>query len=128
MNKVKAPEGCKRIRVHFVCDCKHDGRHKARPVSDGHLTNAPLKSVHSGMVSLCGFHMVMFLTEPNNLEFWATNIGGASLESDTAEKVHIIGDKEFGDRHGHILVIRKALYGLRSSGQRWHDRLFDCLV
>ena len=61
MNKVKAPEGHKQIRVHFVCNCKHDGRHKARLVADGHLTNAPLESVYSGVVSLCGFCMVMFL-------------------------------------------------------------------
>ena len=112
MNKVKAPEGHKRIRVHFVHDCKHDGRHKARLVADGHLTDAPLESVYSGVVSLRGFRMVMFLAELNNLEFWATDIGNAYLESHTAEKVHIIGGEEFGDRHGHILVICKALYGL----------------
>ena len=128
MNKAKALEGYKRIRVHFVHDCKHDGRHKARLVADGHLTDAPLESVYSGVVSLRGFRMVMFHAELNNLEFWATNIGNAYLESHMAEKVYIIGGEEFGDRHGHILVIRKALYGLRSSGQRWHDRLFDCLV
>ena len=69
MNEVKAPEGCKRIRVHFVCDCKHDGRLKARLVANGHLTDAPLESVYSGVVSLCGFCMVMFLAELNNLEF-----------------------------------------------------------
>ena len=112
MNKVKAPEGCKRICFHFVHDCKHDGRHKARLVADGHLTDAPLESVYSGVVSLRGFCVVMFLAELNNLEFWATNISNAYLKSHTAEKVHIIGGEEFGDQHGHILVIRKALHGL----------------
>ena len=29
MNKVKAPEGCKQIHVHFVHNNWHDGRHKA---------------------------------------------------------------------------------------------------
>jgi hypothetical protein len=36
--KSKAPIGYKKIRVHFVFDVKHDGRHKARLVADGHLT------------------------------------------------------------------------------------------
>ena len=28
---------------------------------------------------------------------------------------------------GHLLIIRKALYGLRTSGLRLHDKLSDCL-
>jgi hypothetical protein len=127
-SKAKAPEGYKRIRVHFVYDVKHDGRHKARLVADGHLTDAPLESVYSGVVSLRGFRIVMFLAELNGLEFWATDIGNAYLESKTAEKVYIIAGPEFGEREGHILVVYKALYGLKGSGQHWHDRLFDCLT
>jgi len=127
-SRVRPPEGYKRIRVHLVFDCKHDGRHKARLVADGHLTDAPLESVYSGVVTLRGFRMVMFLAELNGLEFWATDIGNAYLESKTSEKVYIIAGEEFGDRQGHVLVIKKALYGLRSSGKRWHDRLFDCLI
>ena len=48
------PEGCKKIRAHFVFDIKHNGRHKARLVADGHLTEAPLSSAHSGVASLRG--------------------------------------------------------------------------
>ena len=70
----------------------------------------------------------MFLSQLNDLEFWSTDIGNAYLESKTAEKVHIIAGPEFGELEGHLLVIKKALYGLRTSGQRWHDRLFDCLA
>jgi hypothetical protein len=46
--------GYKKIHTHLVYDCKHDGRHKARMVADGHLTDIPLESVYSGVVSLCG--------------------------------------------------------------------------
>jgi hypothetical protein len=34
---------------------------------------------------------------------------------------------EFGDLAGHILIINKALYGLCSSGLRWHERFADTL-
>jgi hypothetical protein len=52
------PAGYKRIKVHIVYDVKHDGRHKARLVADGHLTDIPLDSVYSGLVSLRGFRLV----------------------------------------------------------------------
>jgi hypothetical protein len=47
------PTGYKKIRTHLVYDCKHDGRHKARMVADGHLTDIPLESVYSSVGSLC---------------------------------------------------------------------------
>ena len=125
--KAKTPSGYKKIRVHLVFDVKHDGRHKARLVADGHLTDIPLDSVYSGVVSLRGFRLVVFLAELNQLQLWATDIGNAYLEAYTSEKVYIIAGPEFKELQGHILIISKALYGLRSSGARWHDRFADCV-
>ena len=125
--KARIPNGYKKIRVHFVFDVKHDGRHKARLVADGHLTEVPLESVYSGVVSLRGFRLVLFLAELNKLELWATDIGNAYLEAYTSELVYIIAGPEFKELEGHALIISKALYGLRSSGARWHDRFADCI-
>jgi Reverse transcriptase (RNA-dependent DNA polymerase) len=69
----------------------------------------------------------MFLAELNNLQLWATNIGNAYLEAYITEKVYIIAGPNFVEREGHNLVISKALYGLRSSGARWHDQFADCI-
>ena len=123
----KPPEGYKKIRVRMIYDVKHDGRHKARLVASGHLTDIPLESVYSGVVSLRGLRLVVFLAEHNDLELWGTDITSAYLEAFTAEKVCIKAGPEFGKLNGHWLVIKKALYGLRSSGARWHERLADCL-
>jgi hypothetical protein len=60
--------------------------------------------------------MVAFLSELNGLNLWATDIGNAYLEAKTSELLFIIASPEFGDLEGHMLVIYKALYGLRSSG------------
>jgi hypothetical protein len=114
--KAKAPDGYKKIRIHLIFDVKHDGRPKVRLVADGHLTDIPLKSVYSGVVSLRGFRIVLFLAELNHLEIWSTYIGNAYPEAYTSEKVYIIAGPEFGEREGHILIISKALYGLQSSG------------
>ena len=48
----EAPEGHKQIPVHLVHDVKHDGRHRARLVADGHLTDIPVEVVgHSALPS-----------------------------------------------------------------------------
>ena len=49
------------------------------------------------------------------------------LEAYTDEKLCIVAGPEFGELQGHLLLINKALYVIRSAGARWHDRLFDVL-
>ena len=58
---------------------------------------------------------------------WSTDIGNAYLEATTKEKLVIIAGPEFKELEGHVLVIHKALYGLRSSGLRWHQRFAQVL-
>jgi hypothetical protein len=43
------------------------------------------------------------------------------------EQNYIIAGPEFGQLEGHYLIIVKALYGLRTSGLRWHEHFADCL-
>jgi Reverse transcriptase (RNA-dependent DNA polymerase) len=113
-----ASTGYKKIRVHLVFDVKHDGRHKAILVADGHVIDVQFDSVESGVVSIRGCRLTLFLAELNNLEIWSTDIGNTYLESYSAEKVYIIAGPEFGKPEEHILIVRKALYGHRSSGAR----------
>jgi len=124
---VKPPDGYRKIRVHLVFDVKHDGRHKSRLVADRHLTEIPLDSVYSVVVSLRGIRLLMFLAELNDLDLWTTDIGNAYLEAEMQEKVYIIAGPEFGELEGHTLIIFKVLYGLRTSGLHWHERFADCL-
>ena len=39
-----------KIEVHLVIVCTHDGHHKAREVTGGHLTPDPIDSIYSGVV------------------------------------------------------------------------------
>ena len=125
--KVVIPDGFQKIRVHFVYAVKHDGRFKARLVADGHLTKEPVESIYSGVVSLRSLRMVVFLSQLNNLEIGGADVGNAYLEAYTDEKLCIIAGPEFKELQGHLLIMVKALYGTRSGGARWHDRLFDIL-
>jgi hypothetical protein len=59
--------------------------------------------------------MVTFISKLNSMELWATDIGNAYLE------VFIVAGPEFGELEGHMLIISKALYELRTSGLHWHE-------
>ena len=62
------------------------------------------------------------------MEPWATDIGNAYLEALTSEKVCIRAGPEFGDLEGHLLIIYKALYGLKTSGKAFGQLLQECLL
>ncbi len=66
---------------------KHDDRHQATHVVDGHLTDVPEESNYSGVVSLPGFRLLVFLAELNGLKLWGMDISSAYLEAHTKEKV-----------------------------------------
>ena len=123
----KAPTGFQRINVHFVFDVKATLQRKARLVAGGHMTDPPKDSVYSGVVSLRSLRLICFLAELNELEIMSADIGNAYLEAYTKEKVYCVAGPEFGDLAGHTLIIIKALYGLRTSGARFHERLVDTL-
>ena len=112
MGKVQATKEHKKIRSHFVFDVKHDSRHKARLLSDVHLTDVPTSSDYSRVVSLRGIRLVLFLTELNGLESWAVDIGNAYLKAFTKDKVCVIAGPEFEPLEGHNLIIVKTLCGI----------------
>ena len=55
------------------------------------------------------------------------DIENAYLETYNKEKVYIIAGPEFRDREGCKLIIDKELYGMRTYGARFHEKLADTL-
>ena len=121
------PEGYHKIRVHIIFAVKHDGRHKCRCVADGHLTSPTKEGSYSGVVSLRSLRIILTVAELNGLKTMVGDIGNAYLEATTKEKVWIIAGPEFDERQGNTLIIKKALYGLRTSGARFHEKLAETL-
>jgi len=81
----------------MVYAVKHDGRHKARLVAGEHLTETPINSVCSSVMSLRGIRILAFLGELNGLKVWSTDIGNAYLETHRREKVYIVAGAKFSD-------------------------------
>ena len=69
----------------------------------------------------------MFLSELNDLQPWGAHVGNAYIQVLTKEKLYIVAGPEFEELQQHVLVMYKAIYGTRSGGACWHDKLFDIL-
>ena len=57
----------------------------------------------------------------------AGDVGNAYLDAKTREKIYTIAGPEFGELHGTILIMNKALYGLKTSGARYREHFADYL-
>ena len=123
-----SPNGYQKIRVHLIFAVEHDGRHKGRLVAGGHLTPDHIESIYSGVVYIRSLRLVIFLAKLNHLEVWGAHIGNAYLEAKTKEKLYVVAGPEFEELEGHILVIYKALYGLKSSGLRGSQKIHDIIL
>ena len=75
-----------------------------------------------------GLRTCLLIGELDDMEPWATDIGNAYLEALMNEKVCIRAGPEFGDLEGHLLIIYKALYGLRLSGKAFGQMLQEFLL
>ena len=67
------------------------------------------------------------MAELNELELCQGDVGNAYLMAKTKEKVYIIAGAGFGELEDHTLIIHKALYGLFSSGKRYHEFFADTM-
>jgi hypothetical protein len=64
----------------------------------------------------------------NGYETCAGDIGNAYLESTCDEKDAFVAGSEFGARAGHLMIIKKALDGLQTSGSSFYRLLASILL
>ena len=116
--------GYQRIRCHLIFDVKMDFTRKARFVAGGHVTDPPDCITYSSVVSRETVRIAFLLAALNDLDVCAADIGNAYLNADCAEKIYTVAGKEFGGQlQGKVLIVSKALYGLKSSGAAWRKHL-----
>ena len=117
------PSGYKRIPYHCIYDVKFDGRRKCRLVAGGHRTDPPKEDTFSGVVSMEAVRLGFIMARLNGLKVCAGDVGNAFLHGKTREKVYVVAGDEFGEHKGKRMIIDKSLYGLKSSGARFHEHL-----
>jgi hypothetical protein len=66
------------------------GQHKSRLIAGGHLTDTPIDSVYSSIVSLRGIRMLTYIAEHNGSEVWVMDIGWQHIPQDVyqGEGIH----------------------------------------
>jgi len=122
--------GFQEIRCHMIFDVKMDGdlTRKARFVAGGHTTDTPDTVTYSSVVSRESIRLAFLIAALNDLEIFAANIGNAYLNAPCREKIWTVAGKEFGSEEGSVMIIVRALYGLKSSGAAWHATFAQKLI
>ena len=117
--------GYQEIKCHIVWDVKlgENFRRKARLVAGGHVTDTPSSITYSSVVSRESVRIALTIAALNGLEVLSCDIQNAHLTADCREKCFTVAGPEFGSEKGKVMIIRKALYGLKSSGAAFRSLL-----
>ena len=102
-------------------------RRKGRFVAGGHTTDAPATLTYSSVVSRDSVRIALTIAALNGLEVMACNIQNAYLTANCHEKIWTRASPDFGLESGMIMLIRKALYGLKSLGAAFRAHLVETL-
>ena len=121
--------GYQEVTGHLVFDIKlgEGFRRKARYVGDGHKTETPSSVTYSSVVSRDSVRICLLIAALNDLDIEGADIENAYLTAPCREKVWMRGDKLFGELEGKVLIVKKALYGLRSSSAAFRSFLAETL-
>jgi hypothetical protein len=71
------------------------------------------------VVSRDSVRIAFLLASLNDLIVCAADVGNAYLNANCRERIWTIAGPEFGSEKGSVMIIKKALYGLKSSGAAW---------
>ena len=129
--KKKIPGGYNEMTCHMVFDIKMDGlfTRKARYVADGHTSGyVPGYLTYSSVVTRESVRIAFLYAALNELDILSCDVTNAYLNAPCKEKLWVQGGKEFGGEAGEVFIIRKAIYGLKSSGFSWRQMLSQSLM
>ena len=119
--------GFKNLTCHLIFEVKlsENFRRKARFVADGHKTSAPKSLVYSTVVSRDSVRIAFLIAALNNLAVVSCDIQNAYLAAPCREKFYYKAGPEFGSDEGKIYIVRRALYGLKTSGASFRQFLAE---
>jgi hypothetical protein len=121
----KLPPGHQKITCHMMFDVKmgENFRRKARLVADRHKTRTPASLTHSSAVLRDSVRIVLTIAALNDLDIMACDIQNACLTAECRERAWMVAGPKFGSEVGHVMIVRKALHGLKSSGAAFRAHL-----
>ena len=121
--------GYLKVKCHIIFDVKlgENFTRKARLVAGGHTTDPPSSITYSSVVSRDLVRIALTLAALNDLDVLGCDIQNAYISAPCREKIYFIAGQEFGSDAGKIMIIKRALYGLKSSGAAFRAMLANCI-
>ena len=121
-------EGWQYAPMHMIFDVKQqDHRHKARYVVGGHLVDSSNHVTFSSTVKDTSIRLLLLLAKQQKLRFMTGDIGNAFCTAPCAEKIWSQCGPEFGHKQGMRVVLKRALYGLKTAARSFHEFFGDFL-
>ena len=121
------PVGYTEITCHVIFDVKMNLTRKARYVARGHLTDPPSSLTYASVVSRETGKIAFLIAALNDPKILAGYIQNAYLNVYTKEKIYFRAGKEWKYNKGRVIIITRALYGLKSSALMWRNHLADVI-
>ena len=117
--------GYQEIKCHMVFDVKlsENFRRKAQYVAGGHTTKPPAAVTYSSVVSRDSVRIALLIAGLNQLDVLSGDIQNAYLTAPNKEKIYCIAGPEFRPDEGKVMLITRALYGLKSAGAAFRSFL-----
>jgi hypothetical protein len=120
--------GFQEIGCHIIFDIKMDFTRKARFVAGGHTTDTPAAMTYSSVVSRESVRLGFLIAALNGLDIMSCDLENAyCLNANCKEKIWSKGGIECGADQGKVLIVVRALYGLKSAGASWLATLVQAL-
>ncbi len=123
----KPPADYQKAPLKLIFDIKSDLRYKARLVCQGFKVDPRGLSTRATVVKNISVRLLDLVAAHTGLSVLTGDIGNAFVQAETKEKVYCVCGPEFGDRMGCIALIKKALYGLTTSAERYRKLFADFL-
>jgi hypothetical protein len=124
----KVPSDYQYIPLLMKFDIKMDLRRKARLVAGGHVTKDIEGDNYSGVVKMDSVRLIFLLADLNKMDLLMADVSNAYLNAYTNEKIYTKCGPEFGnDLCGKLAIMKKSLYGLKSSAASWHRTMNNYL-
>ena len=120
------PLGYTEITCRLIFDVKMDLARKARYVAGGHLTDPHSSMTYASVVGRETVRIAFLEAALNDLKVIAKDIQNAFVNAFTKEKIYFRAGDEWKAK-GKIIVITRALYGLKSLALMWRNQLADII-
>ena len=102
-------------------------RRKARFVADGNKTKTPSTMTYLSVVSRDSVRIALTIAALSDLDALACDIQNAYITVECKDQVWVVAGPNFGSEAGNNMLARKALYGLKISGEAFRAFLTETL-